>query len=252
MKLLAANGLVSRSEYGEAKSVLDAAALTYLAAAAGAILQLLYYIMLVSGMGGGRGTNARSPRSDDEIQTGPSLPVALCEETMNMRTDSGHQCTLPAVPPGAKFRSTICCRRPGRLARRAGATRLPSAAILCGHLRPLRGMRATAIPAIPKTLGTLLDAVLPLAILDEVTRMTSADGRTTKLLFRTPDGCLIEGVLMHYRDRSTACISSQAGCATAAPSARPAKMGLAAQPVGRRDRRAGRHARPARRARASR
>jgi uncharacterized protein len=54
MKLLASNGLVSRSEYGEAKSVLDAAALTYLAAAAGAILQLLYYIMLVSGMGGGR------------------------------------------------------------------------------------------------------------------------------------------------------------------------------------------------------
>ncbi|MDQ6834103.1 MAG: hypothetical protein M3008_11950 [Chloroflexota bacterium] len=28
--------------------------MTYLAAAAGAILQLLYYIMLVSGMGGGR------------------------------------------------------------------------------------------------------------------------------------------------------------------------------------------------------
>ena len=54
MKLLASNGLVSRGEYGEAKSVLDAAALTYLAAAAGAILQLLYYIMLVSGMGGGR------------------------------------------------------------------------------------------------------------------------------------------------------------------------------------------------------
>ena len=47
MKLLASNGLVSRSEYGEAKSVLDAAALTDLAAAAGAILQLLYYIMLV-------------------------------------------------------------------------------------------------------------------------------------------------------------------------------------------------------------
>lgn len=50
MKLLAANRLVSRSEYGEAKSVLDAAALTYLAAAAGAILQLLYYLMLVSGL----------------------------------------------------------------------------------------------------------------------------------------------------------------------------------------------------------
>ncbi len=50
MKLLASNQLVSRSEYGAAKSVLDAAALTYLAAAAGAILQLLYYIMLLSGV----------------------------------------------------------------------------------------------------------------------------------------------------------------------------------------------------------
>lgn len=54
MKLLAANNLVSRTEYGGAKSVLDAAALTYLAAAAGAILQLLYYIMLAQGMGGRR------------------------------------------------------------------------------------------------------------------------------------------------------------------------------------------------------
>ncbi len=54
MKLLAGNNLVSRSEYGEAKSVLDAAALTYLAAAAGAILQLLYYIMLAQGIGGRR------------------------------------------------------------------------------------------------------------------------------------------------------------------------------------------------------
>lgn len=50
MKLLASNGLVTRTEYGAAKSVLDAAALTYLAAAAGAILQLLYYVMLLAGV----------------------------------------------------------------------------------------------------------------------------------------------------------------------------------------------------------
>lgn len=38
-------------------------------------------------------------------------------------------------------------------------------------------------------------------------------GRTRKWLFRTPDGASIESVLMGYDDRTTLCISSQAGCA---------------------------------------
>jgi 23S rRNA (adenine2503-C2)-methyltransferase len=40
-------------------------------------------------------------------------------------------------------------------------------------------------------------------------------GRTRKWLFRAPDGAAIEAVLMGYRDRTTLCISSQAGCAMA-------------------------------------
>ncbi|MBT8213852.1 MAG: 23S rRNA (adenine(2503)-C(2))-methyltransferase RlmN [Acidimicrobiia bacterium] len=44
----------------------------------------------------------------------------------------------------------------------------------------------------------------------------SADGgRTRKWLFRTSDGAAIEAVLMGYPDRTTLCISSQAGCAMA-------------------------------------
>ncbi|MBT8212348.1 MAG: 23S rRNA (adenine(2503)-C(2))-methyltransferase RlmN [Acidimicrobiia bacterium] len=44
----------------------------------------------------------------------------------------------------------------------------------------------------------------------------SADrGRTRKWLFRTQDGAAIESVLMGYPDRTTLCISSQAGCAMA-------------------------------------
>ncbi len=85
---------------------------------------------------------------------------------------------------------------------------------------------AMAIPGVPKALGAQIDAVLPLDILHEVTRMTSSDGRTTKLLFRTPDGCLIEGVLMQYRERSTACISSQAGCGYGCTFCATGKMGL--------------------------
>ena len=86
--------------------------------------------------------------------------------------------------------------------------------------------RAVAIPGVPKALGGQIDAELPLGILEEVTRVTSRDGRTTKLLFRTPDGCLIEGVLMHYRERSTACISSQVGCGYGCTFCATGKMGL--------------------------
>ncbi len=85
---------------------------------------------------------------------------------------------------------------------------------------------ATAIPGVPKVLGARIDAALPLDILHEVTRVTSSDARTTKLLFRTPDGCLIEGVLMHYRERSTACISSQVGCGYGCTFCATGKMGL--------------------------
>lgn len=40
-------------------------------------------------------------------------------------------------------------------------------------------------------------------------------GRTVKWLFRAPDGVGIEAVLMGYSDRTTLCLSSQAGCALA-------------------------------------
>jgi 23S rRNA (adenine2503-C2)-methyltransferase len=44
----------------------------------------------------------------------------------------------------------------------------------------------------------------------------SADrGRTRKWLFRAPDGAAVEAVLMGYPNRTTLCISSQAGCAMA-------------------------------------
>ena len=40
-------------------------------------------------------------------------------------------------------------------------------------------------------------------------------GSTVKWLLETADGKRIETVLMRYRDRTTVCISSQAGCAMA-------------------------------------
>ncbi|MEX1005437.1 MAG: hypothetical protein WD156_08715 [Acidimicrobiia bacterium] len=44
---------------------------------------------------------------------------------------------------------------------------------------------------------------------------TGDQGRTVKWLFRAGDGVGIEAVLMGYEDRTTLCISSQAGCALA-------------------------------------
>ncbi len=52
MQMLTATGLVDRTEYGQAKSVLRAAAFTYVAGLAVSVLNLLYYVSLVSGMGG--------------------------------------------------------------------------------------------------------------------------------------------------------------------------------------------------------
>jgi 23S rRNA (adenine2503-C2)-methyltransferase len=49
---------------------------------------------------------------------------------------------------------------------------------------------------------------------EPVVLQRSNDGQTTKGLFRLHDGLEVEAVLMeHYNDRSTVCISSQAGCA---------------------------------------
>jgi len=51
MAMLTSNHLIATTEYGQAKSVLDAAALTYVAAAAQAFSQLLYYGFLLLGSG---------------------------------------------------------------------------------------------------------------------------------------------------------------------------------------------------------
>ena len=50
MQLLTANGLVTTVEHDGAKKVLDAAALTYLAGLLQALGQLLYYVMVATGL----------------------------------------------------------------------------------------------------------------------------------------------------------------------------------------------------------
>jgi 23S rRNA (adenine2503-C2)-methyltransferase len=66
--------------------------------------------------------------------------------------------------------------------------------------------------ALPKALRDRLEQALPLALTQEVRRVSDG-GDTVKYLWRLHDGHPIETVLMLYPDRVTVCVSSQAGCA---------------------------------------
>jgi 23S rRNA (adenine2503-C2)-methyltransferase len=79
------------------------------------------------------------------------------------------------------------------------------------HRRVLRPGEMTDLPV---TLRERLREALPPA-LREVTRRSADAGRTTKWLWALRDGAEVETVLMHYSDRVTVCVSTQAGCAMA-------------------------------------
>ncbi|MDA1257844.1 MAG: 23S rRNA (adenine(2503)-C(2))-methyltransferase RlmN [Chloroflexi bacterium] len=72
---------------------------------------------------------------------------------------------------------------------------------------------------LSKYLRSDLEKRFTIAPFEPVMELRSSDGSTDKVLFRLPDGELIETVLMRYgldghrRARRTVCISTQAGCA---------------------------------------
>lgn len=79
---------------------------------------------------------------------------------------------------------------------------------------------------LPASLRARLTAEAQIEMLAPAAETASADGHTTKTLFRLPDGQLIETVLMRYDRRNTVCISSQAGCAMGCTFCATAQMGL--------------------------
>jgi 23S rRNA (adenine2503-C2)-methyltransferase len=81
------------------------------------------------------------------------------------------------------------------------------------------GLHARVVPPaamteLPAALRARVEAALPPA-LTVARESVSDDGDTIKWLWSLHDGALVETVLMHYADRSTVCVSSQAGCAMA-------------------------------------
>jgi 23S rRNA (adenine2503-C2)-methyltransferase len=72
--------------------------------------------------------------------------------------------------------------------------------------------RPDELTTLPKALRARLADELP-AALTPVAESTSDGGDTVKWLWELADGATVETVLMHYPDRSTVCVSTQAGCA---------------------------------------
>jgi 23S rRNA (adenine2503-C2)-methyltransferase len=81
----------------------------------------------------------------------------------------------------------------------------------------------TDLPAAAR--GRLAAELLP-PLLTPIRVVACDDGATRKTLWRAFDGTLIEGVLMRYPGRATACVSSQAGCGMACPFCATGQAGL--------------------------
>jgi 23S rRNA (adenine2503-C2)-methyltransferase len=81
----------------------------------------------------------------------------------------------------------------------------------------------TDIPA--ETRERLATELLP-PLLTVVRHVECDDGSTRKTLWRAHDGTLVESVLMRYPDRTTLCVSSQAGCGMACPFCATGQGGL--------------------------
>jgi 23S rRNA (adenine2503-C2)-methyltransferase len=81
----------------------------------------------------------------------------------------------------------------------------------------------TDLPAEGRS--ALVSTLLP-QLLTEAHVRQADDGATRKTLWRLFDGTLVESVLMRYRDRTTMCVSSQAGCGMACPFCATGQAGL--------------------------
>lgn len=79
---------------------------------------------------------------------------------------------------------------------------------------------------IPADLRTTLAELFTPKLIELVRSVTCDDGMTRKDLWRLHDGVLVESVLMRYTDRTTVCISSQAGCGMNCPFCATGQAGL--------------------------
>jgi 23S rRNA (adenine2503-C2)-methyltransferase len=90
-----------------------------------------------------------------------------------------------------------------------------------------RGVADTAaMTDLPAGQREAVGAALLPQLLTAVRHVECDDGSTRKTLWRLHDGALVESVLMRYPDRTTVCVSSQAGCGMACPFCATGQGGL--------------------------
>ncbi|HSS62624.1 MAG TPA: 23S rRNA (adenine(2503)-C(2))-methyltransferase RlmN [Candidatus Limnocylindrales bacterium] len=70
---------------------------------------------------------------------------------------------------------------------------------------------------LPRSLRSALDADFRATSLRSIAVSQADNGLTTKMLYELDGGHSVEAVVMRYTDRSTLCISSQAGCPIGCP-----------------------------------
>src|SRR3990170_3524683 len=100
------------------------------------------------------------------------------------------------------------------------------------HVWSGRATSFDAIHTLPGTLRTTLAAAFRVDSLTQTDRREADGGFTSKALHGLDDGRVVESVLMRYpargprRERTTLCISSQAGCAVGCPFCATGELGL--------------------------
>jgi 23S rRNA (adenine2503-C2)-methyltransferase len=85
---------------------------------------------------------------------------------------------------------------------------------------------AASMTDLPAASRERLAAELLPPLLTPVREVTCDGGTTRKTLWRLFDGALVESVLMRYPDRTTVCVSSQAGCGMNCPFCATGQAGL--------------------------
>ncbi|MDO5034191.1 MAG: 23S rRNA (adenine(2503)-C(2))-methyltransferase RlmN [Actinomycetaceae bacterium] len=82
------------------------------------------------------------------------------------------------------------------------------------------------MPDLPKNMVEQVRGSLMPNLIKKVHTLATDDGETLKHLWELYDGARVESVLMRYPNRTTLCISSQAGCGMACPFCATGQMGL--------------------------
>jgi 23S rRNA (adenine2503-C2)-methyltransferase len=114
--------------------------------------------------------------------------------------------------------------------RRAAVAELGEPAYRADQLSRHYFARHSADPAsmtdVPAASREGLAAALLPPLLTSVRSLECDGGETRKTVWRLHDGALVESVLMRYPDRTTMCVSTQAGCGMACPFCATGQAGL--------------------------